>query len=260
MDGLQCQVVLITGASAGIGQALARENARWGAAVVLTGRRLDRLTTLAEDLTRQGARALAVACDVTQDGDVEHAVAETLRHFGRLDVVIANAGFGVVGPFVQLSIDDYRRQMETNVFGVLRTLYAAMPELRRQHGRIAIISSVSGYVASPGISPYCMSKFALQALAGGLRYELQHDGISVTNICPGFVESEIRQVDNSGIWHQERQDPIPSWLAMRADTAPKQIMRAILKRKGEVIITGHGKLLVWIQRHAPAFFASSSPV
>jgi short-subunit dehydrogenase len=188
---------------------------------------------------------------VRKDGDIEQAVGATLARYGKLEIVVANAGFGVVGAFAELSLDDYRAQFETNVFGVIRTTYAAVPELRKTQGSLAIISSVSGYIASPGVSAYCMSKFALQAFAHSIRYELAAEGIAVTHICPGFVQSEIRQVDNQGDWHPDITDPIPSWLVMPATKAAHHIIHAIAQRRHEAVITAHGKLLVWIQRHFP---------
>src|SRR2546426_1088801 len=148
------QAALTPGASSGIGEALAREFARRGAALVLAARRTDRLDRLVAELTAGGARAVAVRCDVTVDGEPEQAAAAARERFGRLDVVIANAGFGVVGPFALLTLDDYRRQFETNVFGVLRTLKATLADVRRTRGRIAVIGSVSGHIATPGSSPY----------------------------------------------------------------------------------------------------------
>jgi short-subunit dehydrogenase len=251
MRSVPGKVVLITGSSSGIGRALAYEYAQRKARVVITGRRLDRLQSLAMELTSQGCSALPLHCHVRRDEDLQRAVAETVARYGKLDVVIANAGFGVVGSFAELSVDDYRAQFETNIFGVIRTAYAALPELRKSKGSLAIMSSVSGYVASPGVSAYCMSKFALQAFAHSLWYELAAEGVAVTSICPGFVRSEIRQVDNQGRWHPEAPDAIPSWLVMPTATAAHQIVHAIEKRRYEVIITAHGKLLVWIQRHFP---------
>ena len=139
------RVVLVTGASSGIGAELAREFAQEGADLVLTARRVPRLEELAEIRTL-GRRALVVVCDVTQDGALERAVGQGTEAFGRLDVVVANAGFGVVGSFERLTLDDYRRQFETNVFGVLRTARAALPALRRSRGTLVIIGSVSGHV------------------------------------------------------------------------------------------------------------------
>src|SRR5262249_61916832 len=127
---------------------------RAGAAVVLAARRTDRLEQLTAELRAAGARAIAVRCDVTVDGDPERAVAAARERFGAVDVVVANAGFGVVGPVALLTLDDYRRQFETNVFGVLRTIYAALPDVRRRRGRIAISGSGSGHIATPWYSPY----------------------------------------------------------------------------------------------------------
>jgi len=219
--------------------------------VVLAARRVDRLDALAQDLERRGRRALAVACDVTRDGDVERAVAAARAAFGRLDVVVANAGFGVVGPVERLTLDDYRRQFETNVFGVLRTVRAALPELKRTTGRLAIVGSVSGHVATPGSSPYAMSKFAVRALAEALGHELARDGVSVTLLSPGFVASELRRVDNRGRPREAAADPVPSWLVVPAARAARQMATAIARRRREAVITGHGRVFVFVHRHAP---------
>ena len=168
--------VLITGASSGIGEALAREFAGRGAAIALLGRRTDRLDALAGELRGTGRRAIAVPCDVTHDGDLEAAVARATGEFGRLDVAVANAGFGVVGNVADLSLDDYRRQFETNVFGVLRTVHAVLGPLTGTRGTLVLIGSVSGHLAAPGASAYSMSKFAVRALAGALRGELAPRG------------------------------------------------------------------------------------
>ena len=203
------------------------------------------------ELTAGGARAFAVRCDVTVDGDAERAVAAARERFGPVDVVVANAGFGVVGPVALLTLDDYRRQFETNVFGVLRTVYAALPDVRRRRGRIAIIGSVSGHIATPGSSPYAMSKFAVRAFADALGHELARSGVSVTLVSPGFVASEIRRVDNRGVLRAETPDSVPKFLVMSTDRAARQIVRAIAHRRREVVVTAHGKFFVFVHRHAP---------
>jgi short-subunit dehydrogenase len=245
------KVVLITGASSGIGAALAREFASCGASVALLGRRVERLRTLAGDIRARGGRALAIPCDVTREGDLERAVAVTCAELGGIDVAVANAGFGVVGPFSRLHLEDYRRQFDTNVFGVLRTAGATLDALKRRHGALVIVGSVSGYVATAGTSPYTMSKFAVRAFAEALRGELAPQGVSVVLLTPGFVDSEIRKVDNLGRLHPTAKDPVPTRLRMPADDAARKIVRAVAHRRRELVLTRLGKLAVFLQRHAP---------
>lgn len=245
------QTVFLTGASSGIGAALAREFAREGAALVLTARRLDRLEALAAELRASGARALAVACDVTRDGDVEAALTKAREAFGRIDVVVANAGFGVVGRFEKLSLEDFRRQFETNVFGVLRTVQAGLEDLKKSRGRLVLMGSVSGHLSAPEASPYSMSKFSVRALAEALYAELAPHGISVTLISPGFVATDIRHVDNQGLYRAEAKDPVPAWLQMPAEKAARQILRAAARGRREKIVTWHGKAFVLIGRLCP---------
>jgi short-subunit dehydrogenase len=244
--------VLLTGATSGIGEELAWQLGQAGAKLTLAARRRELLEGLAQRIHASGKTSpLVVPCDVTRDGDLERAVSEAVRQWGRLDTVIANAGFGVVGALKGLSVKDYRRQFETNVFGVLRTIYAALPEIEKAKGNVVIIGSVSGWAATPGVSPYAMSKFAVRALANSITPELQLAGVKVTLISPGFVVSDIRRVDNRGELHSEAKDPIPAWLSMSTEKAARQILRAVALGKREAIITGHGKILVALERFMP---------
>lgn len=254
-NALKDKVVFITGASSGIGESLAREFARRGAHVALTARRVDKLEALAAELTAAGVRTLAIACDVTLDGDLEKAVAATREVLGPIDVVVANAGFGVAGRVDRIKLEDFRRQFETNVFGMLRTIYATLDDLKQTRGRLALIGSVSGWVSSPNVAPYAMSKFAVRALGDALWSELARDGVSVVSIHPGYVESEIRRVDNQGNHHPGARDPVPEWLQMPREKAARQIASAIAARKREAIITGHGKAIVGLQRLLPCVVA-----
>ena len=247
-------VVLITGASSGIGAALAREFSRRGFALALVARRLDRLTALRDELARPGAEVLVVKGDVTSEEEMVEAFRLTREQFGRIDIVIANAGFGVRGEFQRLTLDDYRRQFETNVFGVLRTIALGLEELKRSHGIVVIMGSVMGHLSLPRTSPYAMSKFALRALAETLRMELAPAGVSTVLISPGLVESEFHRVDNHGRFHPESVASFPSWLVLSTETAARQMVRAILQRRREVVITWHGKIAVFLKRHVPWLF------
>jgi short-subunit dehydrogenase len=251
MGRLSGSVTFITGASAGIGAAVAREAARQGSDVVLTARRRERLEALALEIESMGRRALIARCDVTCDGDLETAVAKAEETFGHIDYVIANAGFGVVGPFERLTVEDYRRQFETNVFGVLRTVMATRGPLIAGRGCLAIVGSVNGYVSFPGSSPYSMSKAAVHALAFALWHELRPHGVGVTLVAPGFVKSEIRQIDNRGVRHPHAKDHIPSWLSGSTEKTARRILRAVRKRRRVEIITGHARVAVFLQRHFP---------
>src|SRR5437868_11150185 len=236
------KTVLITGASSGIGEELAWQLGQVGAKLTLVARRKERLEGLAQKIAEIGnPEPLVVHCDVTQDGDLRKSVAETVSHWGKLDVAIANAGFGVVGPLKKLSVEDYRRQFETNVFGVLRTIYAALPEVEKNKGNIAIVGSVTGWASTPGASPYAMSKLALRALANAITPELALSGVKVTLISPGFGGSNSRRTDNQGKFHEGAKDQVPAWLVMPKEKAVRQILSAIAKGKREAIITGHGK-------------------
>ena len=246
------KVALITGASSGIGEELAVQLAQHGALLTLAARRADLMGQLAQRLTSDtGSRPLVIECDVSRDGDVENAVAETVRARGRLDIVFANAGFGVAGLFTRLSLADYRRQFDTNVFGVLRTLYAALPEVAKARGQLVITGSIAGWVATPGTSAYAMSKFALRALANSITPELAQLGIALTLISPGFVESNIRRVDNHGRLHADAREPIAPWLVMSRRKAVRQILHAVARGRREAIITSHGRVLVAVERFAP---------
>ena len=229
--------MFITGASSGIGAALARHFASEGADLALAARREDKLREVEASLPKPHGAVRLVRCDVTQDGELEAAVAQV----GKVDIVIANAGFGVAGNVDAITLEDFRRQFETNVFGVLRTAYATLAELKRSRGQLVIIGSVAGYVPQPGVSAYGMSKFAVRALAESMRMELAPQGVAVTLISPGFVDSDIRRTDNLGVVHPSARDTIPAWLVVPSDRAAREIADAVYKRKRERIVTGHGK-------------------
>lgn len=238
------QVVMITGASSGIGAALAREFAREGAHAVLVARRVERITALAAELTAAGSRALAVEGDVTRDGDLERAVESARQEFGRLDVAVANAGILVRGRILNLTLDDYRRQLETNTFGALRTVMAAIPALQQTKGRIVLIGSLIGMVSIPGGTPYCMSKFALNGLADGLGHELAPSGVSVTHVMSGFVATEIYT-------NVPLRRPPHKLIALTPEQAARQIVSAAHRRKRCLMLPWPTKMAIFLQRHFP---------
>ncbi len=247
----QNSVVFITGGSAGIGAALGIAFAREGARVVLAARHQDPLDQVVQKIQESGGEAMAVACDVTDRPSLDAAVRKIADTFGGIDIVVANAGFGVSGRLQDLTTGDYRRQFDLNFFGMLDTIYAALPELKKSRGRLVLISSIMGKFGRPGSSPYASSKHAVCGLADSLYYELIDQGVAVTCINPGLVESHFRMVDNQNKFQADLPDPAPRFFVVPADTAARAILNAVYRRKKEVTITGHGKALVFLTRHFP---------
>lgn len=247
--------VLITGASSGIGEYLAYEFARNGYRISLCARRTDKLRKVADRCLSLAATStpVIVSTDVTEPRSIEYAVKKTLEVYGRLDCVVANAGFGVAGRFQKINIEDFQRQFKTNIDGVLNTVYASLEALKKSKGSLVIMGSVNSYVSQPMKAPYCMSKFAVRALAESLFTELKPDGVVVTLICPGMVESEIRHIDNQGVFRNEDVSTPPPWITMPTEVAARKMVCGILRRKREVIITRHARLGIALARFAPGF-------
>jgi NAD(P)-dependent dehydrogenase (short-subunit alcohol dehydrogenase family) len=250
---LRGKTVLITGASSGIGEALAKLYASKGANLILVARRKDRLKALADSLAEWGGTYVVAQADVSVEGAMETALSEALKALPRIDTVIAGSAFGVAGRIEDLSIADFQRQFETNVYGVLRTFYATFESLKASRGRFAVIGSVNGFLALPGNGAYAMSKHAVKAMTDSLRLELRPYGIRVTHISPGFVATEIRQVSNQGEFRPQWKDPIPRWACASSEHAAKVIERAVRWGCREKSITAHGWMAIRLVRFFPGF-------
>ena len=197
MKKLDGQVAIVTGASAGIGEASARWLAREGARVVMAARRLDRLDAIRREIEAGGGVAAAVAADITSEEDRKRLVRETIDKFGRIDALVNNAGYGQRGPIETVPVDNIRRNFETNLFSLIALTQLVIPIMREQgSGRIINISSVAGRIARPLSSVYDATKHALEAVSDGLREELAPFGIKVVIIEPGFIITEFLQVAN----------------------------------------------------------------
>lgn len=192
MRSLTGQVIIITGASSGIGEATARRLVCGGARVGLSARRADRLEALARELDPAGADVLAVAGDITSDADRRKLITSTLQKFGRIDGLVNNAGYGTRGPVEIVPVAAIRKNFETNVFSLVALTQLVLPPMReRGDGCIVNIGSVAGKIARPLSSIYDSTKHALEALTDGLRGELKPFGVRVTLIRPGFILTEF---------------------------------------------------------------------
>lgn len=211
---LHDKVVVITGASSGLGESVARLLAQHGAAVVLGARREARIAALAADLTAQGARALAVKTDVTHSDQVQQLVDEAVRHFGRVDVMINNAGLMPHSPLARLKIADWNQMIDVNIKGVLYGIAAVLPYMQAQKsGHIINVSSVAGHKVRAGGAVYSATKSAVRVISEGLRQEVKPYRIRTTVISPGMVATEltdsITEPDIAEKMRQAYQDAIP---------------------------------------------------
>jgi NAD(P)-dependent dehydrogenase (short-subunit alcohol dehydrogenase family) len=192
MPILHGQVVVLTGASAGIGEATARRLARGGARLVLSARRADRLESLARELDPTGANVATVAGDVTVAADRQRLVETAFAKFGRIDALVNNAGYGTRGPIERVPVDLIRRNFETNLFSLIALTQLVLPAMReRGSGCIVNIGSVAGRISRPLSSVYDSTKHALEAITDGLRGELKPFGVRVSLIRPGFILTEF---------------------------------------------------------------------
>ncbi|WP_323816483.1 SDR family oxidoreductase [Cellvibrio sp. NN19] len=192
MKNIEGKVIVITGASSGLGEATARRLSSEGAKLVLGARRIDRLQALAEELTVLGGEAVAVATDVTSLSDVKNLIDTAVREFGKVDVLLNNAGIMPLAPFERLQVDDWSRMIDINIKGVLHGIAAALPHMQSQKsGHIINVSSVYGHIVAPGAGVYCCTKAAVRALSEGLRQEVKPYNIRTTIISPGAVSTEL---------------------------------------------------------------------
>ena len=245
------QVVWITGGGSGIGRSLALGFAEEGAIVAVSGRRQERLELVAAEIEGSGGKALAVPCDVTDETSVQSAVRRIVETLGGLDVAVANAGFSVAGKIERLSAEDWRRQFDVNVVGLAMTARYSIPHLKKSGGRLVLVGSVSSMLATPEVGAYSASKYAVRAIGQTLAVELHGTGASCTTIHPGYIESEIAQVDNQGVFDASRDDTRPQKLMWATDDAAKAMVDAVAARKREYTFTGHGKVGAFVGRHLP---------
>jgi NADP-dependent 3-hydroxy acid dehydrogenase YdfG len=191
-NNIKGKVVVVTGASSGLGEAAARHLSKKGATVVLAARRAERIRKLADELTAGSGKALAVATDVSDREQVQRLVDTAVQTYGRIDVLLNNAGLMPLAPLERLKVDEWDQMIDVNLKGTLYGIAAALPHMQRQKsGQIINVSSVYGHVVGPGAAVYCATKFAVRALSEGLRQEVKPYNIRTTVISPGAVATEL---------------------------------------------------------------------
>jgi short-subunit dehydrogenase len=235
------QVVIITGASSGIGHALARALAGQGVRLGLLARRQELLEQLAGEIRQAGGTAAVVPADVSERAQLKAAIAELRQQLGPIDLLIANAGVGVTTHLDQSNIDDVERMVRVNLLGVIYSIEAVLPEmLQRGKGHLAAVSSLGAYKGLPGESGYCCTKAAVNVYLEGLRIQLQPLGIHVTCICPGFVQTPMTAI---------HQFEMP--FLMSAEEAAHHILIGLRRRVGVLNFPWPMTLLLKASRWAP---------
>jgi len=212
---------------------------------------MDLLETLVAEIETAGHKSAAFPCDVLSPQSLEDCVKAILSQFGKLDVAVANAGYGVVGKIEDLTETDWNRQLAVNVTGLALTCKVALPHLRKTKGRLCLVGSVAAFVPNPGTGAYGASKAAVYSIGETLQVELKGSGVSCTTIHPGFVESDITRIDNQGVYHPERNDPRPANLMWPTDKAARIMVKAIARRKRVYVFTVHGRVAVFLGKFLP---------
>ena len=244
------KVVVITGASSGIGRALAYEFASRGARLVLAARRLDRLEQVKLDLPKTAI--LNVKVDVSIENDCHELVNQAVAHFGKIDVLINNAGISMRALFAEAEISVIKRLMDVNFWGTVYCTKAALPHLLKSKGTVAGVISIAGYVGLPGRTGYSASKYAVRGFLDALRIENLKTGLHVLVVAPGFTASEVREASLTKDGSSQGQTPRDESKMMSAEKCAWHIAKAVEKRKREIILTFvEGKLTVFLGKMFP---------
>lgn len=247
---LKGQVVVITGASSGIGAAYARVFAQAGCRLVLAARRVERLESLAEELQqRYSVEVLTCPTDVCAPEAVAQLVQQSLLHFGQIDIFINNAGIANYCFFYQDSLEDMRRVMEVNYWGVVHCTQAVLPHMmERRRGRIVNVASTAAKIATPGIAHYSATKHAVKGLSDGLRVEMARYGIRIHTICPTSTQTEIVQqsANHSGVNFNPQKYP-----GMRPERVATETLQALCTNTPELIIGRGEKVAVQLKHFTP---------
>ena len=254
MKSFQDKIVIITGASSGIGRACAIEFASRGAHVVLAARQSSVLLELGTQLQQDfGIQTLAVTCDVSKEDDCRELIVSCLKRFGKIDILINNAGISMRALFLELDLSVLKTLMDVNFWGTVYCSKFALDSLLQTKGSLVSISSIAGYRGLPGRTGYSASKFAIHGFMESLRVENLKTGLHVMLACPGFTASNIRNtaLDISGQQHGETS--MDEAKMMTAEEVAYRIAQGVLNRKRSLVMTNQGKLAVLMNKIVPAW-------
>lgn len=255
---MQDKVVIITGASSGIGLAAVRAFAAAGAKVVLAARSADKLGAIVQELqalypsdSGGAPRFLAVTADVTREEDCRNLIGKTVETYGKIDVLVNNAGISMRAMFRDLDLSVIRQLMDVNFWGTVYCTKYALPYLLSGKGSVVGVISIAGFKGLPARTGYSASKFAIYGFLDTLRVEHLHDGLHVMIFAPGFTASNIRKVALTADGSRQGETPRNEAAMMSAEAVAERLLRGIRKRKAQVVLTPIGKLTVWLNKFFP---------
>ncbi len=253
----QDQVVIITGASAGIGKELALQLAARGASLAIGARNLEKLEAVAESCRQKGGKALAVRLDVSDKDSCRSFIEKTVEEFDGIDMLVNNAGISMWAYFEDFTdLTPFEQLMQVNYFGSLYCTSYALPYLKKTKGRLVGISSLAGKTGVPTRSGYVASKHAVAGFFDTLRIELKDTGVSVTMVYPGFVATDVRKNAMGSNGRSLGKSPLDETGTMTVEKCVALMIPAIIKRKRELVMTLKGKLGLWLKLIAPGLVDS----
>lgn len=245
------KVVVVTGASSGIGLAISREFARAGSRIAMVARSEEKLAELVDDINSTGGEAVAIVADVTDEKQCQLMVEKCIARFGRLDILINNAGISMRASFTDTDIKVLRRVMEVNFWGTVNCTKYALPHLLANRGVLVGISSVAGFHGLPGRTGYSASKFAMHGFLETIRIEHFFSGMHVMILAPGFTASNIRYHALTADGREQGETPRLEEKMMQPEYVARWVMKGIRKKKRNKILTWNGRFIAFFQRIIP---------
>lgn len=246
------KVVIITGASSGIGEALAEIYASKKSKVILASRDIQKLEEVKNKLIARGGVVSVIACDVSKESDCKSLIEQTIKLYGQIDILVNNAGISMRALFDDLELDVFRKVMDVNFWGTVYCTKYALPYIIKTAGSIVGISSIAGKVGLPGRTGYSASKFAMEGFLESLRVETLKKNVHVLVACPGFTATGIRKNALSAKGSPQSASPRDEGKMMNASQVSDYIYHAVANRKRDLILTGNGKLTVWMKKFFPS--------
>ena len=249
---LSNKIVIITGASSGIGKSLATEFAKNGSNLVLGARHFVDLCHITEGLIKDyNVKAVAVQCDVTKEEDCLELINQAIRTFGKIDILINNAGISMRALFNDTDVKVLKAVMDVNFWGTVYCTKFALPYILKSKGTIVGVSSIAGYKGLPGRTGYSASKFAMNGFLDALRVENLKTGIHILTACPGFTASNIRNTALSADGSQQGESTLHEEKMMTSDEVAKIILEGVKNKSRTLVMTGQGKLTVFLNKFMP---------